>query len=59
MFQKSSCSLVKPVLPLAAGGGEMRAGIVCVVAFVMAGRQVDSDIEEDDDGETGLDGEDK
>jgi len=51
--------LVNPELPLAAGGGEMRAGIVCVVAFVMAGRQVDSDIEEDDDGETSLDGEGK
>lgn len=59
MFQKSSCSLVKPVLPLAAGGGEMRAGIVCVVAFVMAGGQVDRDVEGDDDGETGLNGEDK
>lgn len=55
MFQNSSCSLVNPELPLAAGGGEMRAGIVCVVAFVMAGRQVDSDVEEDDDGGTGLD----
>lgn len=55
MFQNSSCSLVKPVLPLAAGGGEMRAGIVCVVAFVMAGGQVDSDVDEDYDGGRDLD----
>lgn len=55
MFQNSSCSLVKPVLPLAAGGGEMRAGIVCVVAFVMAGGQVDSDVDEDYNGGRDLD----
>lgn len=37
MFQKSSCSVVRPLLRSAAGGGETRAGIVwCVVALERA-----------------------
>lgn len=34
MFQKSSCSVVRPLLRSAAGGGDTRAGIVlCTVSL--------------------------